>query len=64
MEFLAEFLFELVGEVFLENGVETASGRRLPKWLRVLILAVTALVYVAVFSIILPSASAHSATRR
>ena len=53
MEFLAEFLFELLGEVFLENGLETAADRRRPKWLRILILTVTALVFAAVFGIIL-----------
>ena len=34
MEFLAEFLFELLGEVFLDNGLETAADHRLPQWLR------------------------------
>lgn len=53
MEFLAEFLFELLGEVFLENGLETAADHRLPKWLRILILVVTALVFIFVFGLIL-----------
>ena len=53
MEFLAEFLFEFVGGVFLENGIEAASDRRLPSWLRTLILTVTALVFTAVSGIIL-----------
>lgn len=53
MEFLAEFLFELLGEAFLENGLETAADHRLPQWLRVLILTVTALVFVFVFGLIL-----------
>ena len=53
MEFLLELLFEILGEVFLENGVDIASDHRLPKWARVLILSVTALVFAAVFGLIL-----------
>lgn len=53
MDFLMELLFEAIGEVFLENGVEIAADRRLPKWARVLILTVSALVFAAVFGIIL-----------
>ena len=53
MDFLIELLFEVIGEVFLENGVEIAACHRLPKWLRVLILACTALAFAAVFGIIL-----------
>ena len=52
MDFLIELLFD-VGEVFLENGVEIASDRRLPRWARVLILTLSALVFAAVFGIIL-----------
>ena len=52
MDFLMELLFEAVG-VFLENGVEIASDRRLPRWARVLILTVSALVFAAVFGVIL-----------
>ena len=53
MEFLIELLFEILGEVFLENGIDIASDHRLPRWARVLILIVTALVFAAVFGIIL-----------
>ena len=53
MEFLIELLFEILGEVFLENGIDIASDHRLPKWARVLILSVTALVFTAVFGLIL-----------
>ena len=52
MDFLIELLFEAVG-IFLENGVEIASDRRLPKWASVLILAVSVLVFAAVFGVIL-----------
>ena len=52
MDFLIELLFEAIG-VFLENGVEIAADRRLPKWASVLILVVSALVFAAVFGIIL-----------
>ena len=53
MDFLLELLFEAIGEVFLENGVEIAADRRLPKWARILILTVSALVFAAVFGVIL-----------
>ena len=53
MEFLMELLFEVLGEVFLENGVEMAADHRLPRWASVLILIVTALLFTAVFAIIL-----------
>ena len=53
MEFLIELLVEILGEVFLENGVEMASGRRLPKWARVLILIASALFFTAVFGMVL-----------
>ena len=53
MEFLIELLFETLDEFFLEGGIERAADRSLPKWARVLILIVSALVFAAVFGIIL-----------
>ena len=53
MEFLVELLFEILGEVFLENGIEIASDHRLPKWARVLVLIGSALFFTAVFGMIL-----------
>ena len=53
MDFVFEFFVELLSEVFLENGIEAASNRHFPKWLRILILAATAVIFVAVFGIIL-----------
>ncbi len=53
VEFLIELLIEILGDVFLENGIDIASDHRLPKWARVLILIVTALVFAAVFGFIL-----------
>ena len=51
MEFLLEVLAETIGEVFLNCGIEASIDHRLPKWLRVLILAATTLVFAAVFGI-------------
>ena len=53
MEFLAEFLFELFGEVIIDTGVDAASDRRRPKWLRVFILAVLGLLSTVVFAVLL-----------
>ena len=53
MEFLIELLLEILGEFFLDGGIERAADRSLPKWARVLILTVSALVFAAVFGIIL-----------
>ena len=51
MEFLLEVLAETIGEVFLNCGIEASIDHRLPRWLRVLILAATTLVFAAVFGI-------------
>ena len=53
MEFLAEFLFELFGEVIIDTGVDAASDHRRPKWLRVLILTVLGLLCAVVFAVLL-----------
>ena len=53
MDFLVEFLVETLGEMFLEHGVEAAADSRIPRWLRVLILVCTALIFCAVFGILL-----------
>ena len=53
MEFLMEVLAETVGEVFLNFGVEASVDHRLPKWLRVLILTATVIIFAAVFGIVL-----------
>ena len=49
MEFLAEFLFELFGEVMIDTSVDAASDHRRPRWQRVLILSLIALFFAAVF---------------
>ena len=53
MEFLAELLFELFGEVIIDTGVDAASDHRRPKWLRVLILTVLGLLCAVVFAVLL-----------
>ena len=53
MEFIAEIVVEALGELLIEGGAEAASDRRLPKWARVLILAVLGLLFLAVFAILL-----------
>ncbi len=52
MEFLAEFLMELVGEALIGAGVDAASNRRCPKWLRVSILSLIVLFFAAVFVLV------------
>ena len=53
MEFIAEIVVEILGELFIEGGVEAASSRRLPKWARILILVGLGLLFSAVFVLIL-----------
>ena len=53
MEFIAEIAVEVLGELLIEGGVEAVSGRRLPLWARVLILAMLGLLFSAVFAILL-----------
>ena len=53
MDFIAEFVIELLGEIIMEGGEDAAANHRLPKWLRILILIGLALFYVAIFTIIL-----------
>ena len=48
-----EVLVETVGEVFLNYGVEASVDHRLPKWMRIFILAAAALIFAAVFGIVL-----------
>ena len=52
MEIILEILGGL-GELFLEDGVEYAADRKLPKWQRALILIGAALTFTAVFAVIL-----------
>ena len=49
MDFLIEFIGELLGELVLESGADAASDHRRPKWQRVLILSLLALFFAAVF---------------
>ena len=51
MDFLIEFVGELLGELVLEGGVSAASDHRRPKWQRVLILTLMALFFAAVFAL-------------
>ena len=53
MEFIAEIVLEVLGELLMEGGVGAASSRRLPAWARVLILIVLGLLFLAVFALIL-----------
>ncbi len=53
MDFIAEFVMELLGDIIMEGGEDAASNHRLPKWLRTLILIGLALFYAAIFAIIL-----------
>ena len=53
MEFIAEFVVEVLGELLIEGGAQAASSRRLPTWARVLILTVLGLLFLAVFALIL-----------
>ena len=53
MEFVAEIVLEVLGELLIEGGVEAASSRRLPTWVRVLILVGLGLLFSAVFALIL-----------
>ena len=53
MELIAEIVLEVLGELFIEGGVEAASSRRLPRWARILILAGLGLLCLAVFVLIL-----------
>ena len=52
MDFVAEFFLEILGEAVVEGGVNAASDRRRPKWLRGLILALLGLFAAAVFAVI------------
>ena len=51
MDFLIEFVGEILGELVLEGGVSAASDHRRPKWQRVLILTLMALFFAAVFAL-------------
>ena len=53
MEFIAEIVVEVLGELLIEGGGQAASSRRLPKWARVLILIGLGLLFFAVFAVIL-----------
>ena len=53
MEFLTEFVIELLDEFLVDAGVDTVSDRRRPMWLRILILAGLGLLFTAVFAILL-----------
>ena len=53
MEFIAEIIVEVLGELLIEGGVGAASSRRLPKWARILILTGLGLLFFAVFAVIL-----------
>ena len=53
MEFLAELVLDVLGELLIEGGVDAASSRRLPGWARVLILIGLGLLFSAVFALIL-----------
>ena len=53
MELIAEIVVEVLGELFIEGGVEAASSRRLPQWARVLILIGLGLLFLAVFVLLL-----------
>ena len=53
MEFIAEIVVEVLGELLIEGGVEAASSRRLPGWARILVLIVLGLLFSAVFAVIL-----------
>ena len=53
MDFILETVVEILGELLIEGGAQAASSRRLPKWVRVLILAVLGLLFLAVFAILL-----------
>ena len=53
MDFVAELFLEILGEAIIEGGVDAAVNHRLPKWLRVLTLAVLGLLFTAVFAVIL-----------
>jgi len=51
MDFIVEILGEVLGEAILEGGVSAASDHRRPMWQRVLILALLALFFAAVFAL-------------
>ena len=53
MEFFAEFVLEILGELLIEGGAQAASSRRLPTWVRILILTGLGLLVFAVFAVIL-----------
>ena len=53
MEFIAEFVVEVLGELLIEGGAQAASSRRLPGWARMLILTGLGLLFFAVFALIL-----------
>ena len=47
MDFLIEFVGEILAELVLEGGLDAASDRRRPVWQRVLVLALLALFFAA-----------------
>ena len=53
MDFILETVLEILGELLIEGGVGAASSRRLPLWVRVLILIGLGLLFFAVFALIL-----------
>ena len=53
MEFIAEIIVEVLGELLIEGGAQAVSSRRLPKWARILILIGLGLLFFAVFALIL-----------
>ncbi len=52
MDFIVEFLGELLGEAILEGGASIATDHRRPRWLRALVLSLLALFFAAVFTLI------------
>ena len=53
MELFAEIVLEILGELHIEGGAQAASSRRLPTWVRILVLAGLGLLFFAVFALIL-----------
>ena len=52
MDFIAEIVMEMLGTAIVEGGVDAASDHRRPKWQRVLILTMLALLFTAVVAVL------------
>ena len=52
MDFLIEFVGEILAELVLEGGESAASDHRRPRWQRVLVLALLALFFAAALGLI------------